>query len=101
MRTFGQFVSRQRPPRETPKRPCKAKRRQAAVKRRWGTTCWLCHKPISEKQFSSDHVTPRSRGGSNKIDNLRPAHKRCNWDRGNNPPPVLELTREMMIEEAA
>jgi 5-methylcytosine-specific restriction endonuclease McrA len=46
----------------------------------YGTRCWLCGKDGAD---SADHVLPRSRGGSDHIDNLRPAHRRCNSGRGN------------------
>lgn len=35
--------------------------------------------------FTRDHVIPRSKGGSDEIWNLRPAHHECNRDRGNGP----------------
>ena len=54
----------------------------------YGTRCWLCGHDGAE---SADHLLPRSRGGSDHIDNLRPAHfrecptcgVRCNQSRGN------------------
>lgn len=32
---------------------------------------------------SSEHLLPRSRGGSDSLDNLRPCHRGCNSARGN------------------
>jgi hypothetical protein len=46
-------------------------------------TCWLCKEPIMEEDFSLDHYLPKSLGGKNNIDNLKPAHRRCNYARGN------------------
>ena len=60
-----------------------AKRRQ--VLEVYGTICWLCRQPIAGLP-SADHVIPRSRGGTDDIENLRPAHLRCNISRGNRPP---------------
>lgn len=37
--------------------------------------CWRCGEPGAD---TADHVIPRARGGSNKIENLRPAHESCN-----------------------
>jgi len=59
---------------------------------RYGTVCWLCGKPIdmlaprrSPLGLSIDHVIPRSKGGSDSIDNLRPSHFRCNVSRQDKP----------------
>lgn len=70
----------------------------------YGTTCWLCHQPIDitlpashPRGLTLDHVLPRSRGGSHTIDNLRPAHRRCNLSRGAN----LASARRTRIENPA
>ena len=60
-----------------------AKRRR--VLEVYGNICWLCHQPIDGLP-SADHVLPRSRGGSDDIENLRPSHLRCNIARGNRMP---------------
>ena len=41
--------------------------------------CWKCGLPGAD---SADHVIPRSRGGSNALSNLRPAHEACNYSAG-------------------
>lgn len=46
----------------------------------YGSICHLCGLPGAD---SSDHLVPRSLGGSDSLDNLRPAHRRCNSSRGN------------------
>lgn len=48
-----------------------------------GTTCWLCGTPGAD---SADHVIPRSKGGTDKQTNLRPAHRQCNSARNNRDP---------------
>lgn len=40
--------------------------------------CAICGGLIEDGDFSIDHVQPLSRGGSNKIENLQPVHKKCN-----------------------
>lgn len=57
----------------------------------YGYECHLCHELIDlsisgthPKGFTIDHVLPRSRGGSNDLANLRPAHRQCNSERGAN-----------------
>jgi len=49
----------------------------------YGWTCHWCKLPIKLGEQSADHLLPRSKGGSNDISNLRPAHRRCNYSRGN------------------
>lgn len=87
---------------DEPKRPQKVKskliaagngeysRRKRAVIRQWGSVCWLCFDKIDlalrlpdPYAFTLDHVLPKSRGGTYALENLRPAHKRCNEQRGN------------------
>lgn len=52
--------------------------------------CHLCGHPIDTDlpathplSFTADHIAPRSLGGAASLDNLRPAHRRCNSQRGN------------------
>lgn len=47
--------------------------------------CHLCNEPIDYQahhldpsSFTIDHITPLSRGGSDTLDNLAAAHRRCN-----------------------
>ncbi|MGV9360653.1 HNH endonuclease [Amycolatopsis sp. NPDC003731] len=42
--------------------------------------CWLCQTRGAD---TADHIVPLSRGGTNRMDNLAPAHKRCNSKRQN------------------
>lgn len=59
---------------------------RAAVYDRDAWTCWLCEEDVDPALVGSlspwrpslDHVTPRSRGGSNDPSNLRLAHQWCN-----------------------
>lgn len=44
-----------------------------------GTTCHLCGLAGAT---TADHVTPRSQGGPDTVDNLEPAHRACNSARG-------------------
>ena len=50
--------------------------------RRDGTLCGLCQEPMTAKEMSIDHIMPVSRGGSDKPENLRLAHEKCNQERG-------------------
>jgi hypothetical protein len=51
-----------------------------AVLGHYGDVCHLCKKPGAN---SKDHLIPYSLGGLDTLDNLRPAHSRCNSKRGN------------------
>lgn len=55
----------------------------------WGTVCHLCGQPGAD---TADHLLPRSHGGDDSLDNLRPAHHRCNSSRGNRPIPAATPT---------
>jgi 5-methylcytosine-specific restriction endonuclease McrA len=73
-----------------------AARMRELVRETYGEVCWLCGKSIPEGAFSVDHVIPRSRGGGDEIENLRPAHGRCNSRRGNRGivRPISPTSRE-------
>ena len=46
--------------------------------------CWLCNSKIEKFQEASvDHAIPLDKGGSNRGDNLRLAHKSCNFKKAN------------------
>ena len=53
-----------------------------ATLRTYGTVCHICG---ADGANSADHVVPRSRGGADTIENLRPAHRACNLARGAQP----------------
>jgi 5-methylcytosine-specific restriction endonuclease McrA len=48
----------------------------------YGDTCCHCSGPGAR---SVEHVQPRSHGGTDDLDNLRPAHLSCNLERGTRP----------------
>lgn len=74
-----------------------SKRLSDLVKQEFGYLCHLCLKEISEDNFTVDHVIPRSKGGTNAIENLRPAHgKPCNFARGDKP---IEMYRASITDE--
>ncbi|PZP03182.1 MAG: hypothetical protein DI609_01360 [Corynebacterium urealyticum] len=51
----------------------------AEVLAQYGDRCHLCGLTGAT---TADHIVPRSKGGSDELDNLRPAHKSCNSARG-------------------
>lgn len=48
----------------------------------YGLTCHLCGEPGAD---TADHILPRSAGGDDSLDNLRPAHGPCNYARAARP----------------
>lgn len=56
-----------------------AQRLTALCLARWGTVCHLCRVDGAD---TADHLTARSKGGTDSLDNLRPAHQGCNSLRG-------------------
>lgn len=60
-----------------------AKRQYLALMKHDALYCYLCGQLIlSEKDFSFDHVFPRSLGGRQTPENMLPAHKKCNCEKG-------------------
>jgi 5-methylcytosine-specific restriction endonuclease McrA len=45
--------------------------------------CGICGQPTSLKKSNIDHIIPKSKGGSNRLDNLQVAHIKCNQLKGN------------------
>lgn len=71
----------------------KARLKRAAVIALYGRRCFYCSVELVEGepngspvQFTLDHVRALSRGGTNDIENLRPACPGCNQARGNGDP---------------
>ncbi|MBK4728446.1 HNH endonuclease [Oxynema sp. CENA135] len=58
----------------------------------YGACCWWCRKNLPKKQLTLDHLIPKSRGGSNSLENLRLSCVECNRARGNSLyPPAHSL----------
>jgi 5-methylcytosine-specific restriction endonuclease McrA len=54
------------------------------------TICALCGKPGAN---TADHIVSLMHGGDNSIDNLQPAHQRCNSKKG-----ALEQNRRATLQ---
>ena len=64
------------------KRPMCSKTRRY-VRELWGTVpCIYCGRELKGLEITMEHVLPRSLGGRNHRDNIRPACKKCNELRG-------------------
>ncbi|WP_204153736.1 HNH endonuclease [Leptolyngbya sp. CCY15150] len=75
------------------KSPMTSKQKRAKKARlidEFGSCWWWCRRCLPAKQLTLDHLKPKSRGGSNSLENLRLACSRCNHSRGDSlyPPQV-------------
>jgi len=61
------------------------KSRRRRIFERDGYRCFYCGRVLPDKQLHLDHKVPRSKGGSNKDDNLLTACGDCNRRRYNKP----------------
>lgn len=69
----------------------RVRRTQAARSQDW--RCWHCGQPMSRKVgnhknpmgVTTEHLVPKSRGGTSDRDNIVAACWRCNQKRGDNP----------------
>jgi 5-methylcytosine-specific restriction endonuclease McrA len=71
----------------------------------WGVDCHLCNTPIDltaprrvgkqgwENGLHLDHLISLSNGGSDTLDNIRPAHGKCNIKKGNRDKVLDKVTR--------
>ncbi len=72
---------------------------------KWGRKCVYCN--AKEVPLQIDHIEPRSRGGSNKIDNLTLACGSCNLKKGNSsleqfaPEQALTISKAARFHDAA
>lgn len=62
-----------------------------------GFKCRYCGKKSDEKQLEVDHIIPRSRGGSNNLENLITSCFECN--RGKRDKTLIESAPEVEISE--
>ena len=59
-------------------------RKKLAQEQNW--VCPLCDEKLPYQLVGNahvDHIMPKSRGGSNNLDNLQTVHSRCNEAKGN------------------
>ena len=45
--------------------------------------CFVCNRPVRERDATLEHVIPISKGGTDAMDNLDISHLYCNTKRGN------------------
>ena len=58
-------------------------------------TCLICEKPIRYySDLTIDHILPKSKGGTGRLDNLAPAHFHCNQKKADKLLPDLIYEKE-------
>jgi 5-methylcytosine-specific restriction endonuclease McrA len=72
-----------------PYRSCPMTRRN--ILRRDRGQCQYCAKKLGKKEFTIDHVIPRSRGGKNSWVNLVSCCLKCNWKKGDKTPDEANM----------
>ncbi|MEA5467916.1 HNH endonuclease [Spirulina sp. 06S082] len=63
--------------------PKQKKNRKKQLLAKYGNKCWWCCESFDEKDLTLDHLLPKSKGGSDCLENLRLACLECNQERGN------------------
>jgi len=65
----------------------------------FGSHCWWCKDCLPSEKLTLDHLKPKSRGGSNSLENLRLACFLCNNSRGNSlyPPRRLFVNKSDLV----
>lgn len=59
-------------------------------------TCAICGNPVKYKKMTVDHIIPLSKGGTNAMDNLQLACKRCNLMKADfSPDEFIRKIREI------
>ncbi|MEC4815649.1 MAG: HNH endonuclease signature motif containing protein [Scytonema sp. PMC 1069.18] len=63
--------------------PKQKQSKKSQLLQEYGSCCWWCSRHLPSNQLTLDHLKPKSRGGSNSLENLRLACFPCNNSRGN------------------
>jgi 5-methylcytosine-specific restriction endonuclease McrA len=63
--------------------------------------CALCHEPVTLDELSFDHVVALADGGEHAVDNLVPAHRKCNEIKGSEKAQSRMTARERWLAEWA
>lgn len=60
--------------------------RRRSIVRTYGSSCVYCGVFITGKRLTLDHVVPKAKGGSDRIENLRPCCPECNQSKRDRTP---------------
>lgn len=54
--------------------------------------CAYCGRPLKMKNMTVDHLIPKSKGGSNSIENLMPSCQDCNFTKADDNLEMLRIS---------
>jgi len=79
--------------------PKQKRAKKAQLIDEFGSRCWWCGYILPTQKLTLDHLKPKSRGGSNSLENLRLACLPCNRSRGNSlyPPKRRLSTKQSLV----
>jgi 5-methylcytosine-specific restriction endonuclease McrA len=63
----------------------------------YGSCCWWCRCCLPSEELTLDHLKPKSRGGSNSLENLRLTCFQCNNSRGNSLYPPEKKSKAFSL----
>ena len=71
--------------------------KKAQLLNEYGLRCWWCGCCLPAEKLTIDHLKPKSKGGSNSLENLRLSCFQCNNSRGNSLfPPCFYRTKSII-----
>lgn len=59
--------------------------------------CFLCDQTLDDYEITKDHLIPKSLGSSKHWDNVVLTHRRCNSNKGNRMPTMVEIRKYASI----
>lgn len=68
---------------------CRPNSKRRKIRDKTGGRCSYCGKPLTQKNWSIDHIVPKSKGGTYDLSNLVPCCKGCNNSKGAMPVGVF------------
>jgi 5-methylcytosine-specific restriction endonuclease McrA len=73
--------------------PKQRRKKKQQLLKEFGSCCWWCRQGLSKEKLTIEHLFPKSRGGTNSLENLRLACFSCNNSRGNSlyPPKLSKV----------
>ena len=71
--------------------------KKAALLEDYGAVCYWCQQSFPATSLTLEHLRPKSKGGSNSLENLRLACQPCNQGRGNSLFPPKSIAKNQRL----